>query len=225
MRKGVSMAAKKCCSAGLLLVAAVAVSALTACSGSATAGESPSADEPKITAAASDLPTEPASSGTAREVYTVETWDDVIATSDLVVVGQATSVAPGRGAGSDVGGRLGFRDVEVHIEDVLAGSFDGTSLTLEELGWKEGQPFTVNQARWAMPGDRMLMGLKVTDNGASATGPRYILTSSASRFFLDEAGEVSTNYLDSGQANSFVTSAADLSATELISAVAAEAGR
>lgn len=68
------------------------------------------------------------------------------------------------------------------------------------------------------------MGLKVTDNGASATGPRYILTSSASRFFLED-GEVSTNYLDSGEANSFVQSTADLSATELISAVAAEAGR
>lgn len=126
--------------------------------------------------------------------------------------------------GEDVGGRLGFRDVTVEVQRVLSGDYDGATLTLEELGWKEGEPFTINEAAWAAPGDVMLMGLQATPNGSTDAGPRFILTSSAARFFLTPDGEVDTNYLDQREANDFVLRADEMDVDQLLAAAEAAAG-
>lgn len=170
------------------------------------------------------LPTEPASSGAAREVFQIDSMQSLIDQSDLVILGYATAVVPGRNAGHDVGGRLGFRDVTVEVQQVLHGNYTADTLTLEELGWKEGEPFTINEAAWAAPGDTMLMGLKATPNGSTEAGPRYILTSSATRFFLESDGDVQTNYLNPREAGPFVAEAASLSVEQIVAA-AKEASR
>jgi hypothetical protein len=164
------------------------------------------------------LPERPASSGSVREVYRVDSLRSLVDQSDLVIVGRATAVAPGRVVGKDIGGQLGFRDVSVQVEQVLHGTYKNPTLTLEELGWKDGQPFTINQASWANSGDTMLMGLKATTNGSTAAGPRYILTNMSTRFFLGPDGKVRDNYIDDHEkheAGAYVAEATALDAGSL----------
>ena len=205
--------------AGQALVTAT-VLLVTACgSGGIAATGTPSAPGTATAVAKGALPTEPASSGAVREVFPVDSLQALTEQSDLVVVGRATAVAAGRDAGSDVGGHLGFRDVTVEIERVLHGTYDQPTLILEELGWKDGEPFTVNQAAWATTGDTMLMGVRATLDGRASTEPRYVLTSSSARFFLAADGEVSDNFrAGHGQqeANAFVRESAALTADELV---------
>lgn len=170
----------------------------------------------------SALPSAPMSSGAAREAFYIDSFQSLVDQSDLVIIGQASAVAPGRNAGEDIGGRLAFRDVTVQVQQVLHGTYLGDTLTLEELGWKEGEPFTVNHAAWAAAGDAMLMGLKATTNGATATGPRYILTNSSARFFLEADGQVRDNFLgenEEREATPFYNQATELRVEELVEQV------
>lgn len=200
------------------VLAGAAILALTACGSTAA----PAAIAPDATTTAVDsasLPTEPVSSGAVREVFRIDDMRSLVKQSDLVIIGRATSVALGRRAGRDAGGQLSFRDVAVEVQRVLHGTYDQPTLTLEELGWKDGEPFRINGAAWAAAGDTMLMGLKVTANGAAASGPRYILTSSSARFFLEPGGDVRVNYRAEHvqqEANAFVREAAALNVDELI---------
>lgn len=165
------------------------------------------------------LADKPVSSAQAREVFAVNSFEALVTKSDIVIIGRAISISPGRTSGEDVGGQLQFRDAAIAVETVLKGRYDAPTLTLEELGWNDGVPTTINDAAWAVPGDLMLMGLKATDNGRTSAGPRFILTSTASRFFLDDDGDVRDNYLSQQQASKFVSEAATLTKQQLLDQV------
>lgn len=203
-------------------MAAAAVLTLSGCSGDVSTSTA-AGDPPPVasTPASPAIPRVPESSAVAREVFTVDSLESLVAQSDVVVVGRATAVIPGRTAGDDVVAQLQFRDVTVQLEQVLHGAYAEQTLTLEELGWKDGEPVTINNSAWAVPGDRMLMGLRATGNGSTEAGPRYILTSTASRFFLDPDGDVRDNYLDRQEASPFVTETSSLDARQLVELVKA----
>lgn len=105
------------------------------------------------------------------------------------------------------------------MQDVLHGDYVPSTLTLEELGWKDGIPFTVNYSSWAKPGDRMLLGLVITDNGMTSAGPRFILTSSATRFYLHDDGSVTGNYIDTDEDTRFVDEMTALTVEQLLQRV------
>lgn len=206
---------------------------LSAC-GNTTVAQAPASAAPSVAAVAASspsapvsnvaLPAKPKSSGAAREAYQVNSLKALVDKSDLVIVGRATDVKPGRNAGTEIGGKLGFRDVTVEVQQVLHGKFGKPSLVLEELGWKDGEPFTINQAAWASKGDTMLMGLRLMNNAEEGAEPHYILTGTPARFFLKPDGQVDDNYLDEHEADEagpFVKEAKKLDAEKLIQKVEA----
>src|SRR5688572_14406057 len=81
------------------------------------------------------LPARPEDSAFAREVYRVTSLAEMVQLSDLVLVGRAIAIAPGRSAGGAAGGGLRWRDVGVEVVEAIHGDYDGVTLTLEEFGW------------------------------------------------------------------------------------------
>jgi hypothetical protein len=162
------------------------------------------------------LPTRPEDSTLTREIYRVSSIAEMVDLSDLVLVGKAIAIAFGRSAGEEVTGRLQWRDVGVEVEDIIHGDYGGATLTVEELGWVDGVPTTVNWASWAQRGDRMLVGLKRSGNGVGIGGERFVLTSTATRFYLGTSGGVTHNYVRDGEASQFVLDAAALTVTALL---------
>lgn len=165
------------------------------------------------------LPTRPEESAFAREIYQVTSIAEMVELSDLVIVGGAIAIAFGRFAGEEVTGRLQWRDVGVEVEDVVHGDYDGITLTVEEFGWKDGVPATINWASWAQRGDRMLLGLKRSGNGDGIGGERFVLTSTATRFYLRPNGDVEHNYVRNNAAHQFALDAAAMTVDELLAEV------
>jgi hypothetical protein len=168
------------------------------------------------------LPTEALSSATGREVYSVTSVAEFVKLSGLVIIGTALAVAPGITVGEPTDGQLQWRDVGVEVEEVIHGTYNARTLTVEELGWHEGKPTTLNHASWARVGDRMRLGLRRTDRGDGIGGPRFVLTSTATRFYLTSDGQVDDNYVDDDEINTFVRDAAATSADDLLAEVRAQ---
>jgi hypothetical protein len=155
-------------------------------------------------------------------VYQVTSIAEMVRLSDLVVVGRAIAIAPGRSAGEGAGTRLQWRDVGVEVEEVLHGDYRGITLTVEEFGWKDGVPTTINWASWAPRGDRMLLGIKRSANGDGIGGERFVLTSTATRFYLRPNGDVVHNYVRDNEARQFALDAAALTVDQLLAEVGVE---
>ena len=67
----------------------------------------------------------------------------------------------------------------------------------------------------------MLLGLKRSSNGEGIGGPRFVLTSTATRFYLRPGGQVVHNYVRNDQAQPFALDAAALTVTQLLREVRA----
>ena len=65
------------------------------------------------------------------QIYSFTTLAEMVATSDAVILGQVTSVEPGRTVAD---GQLQFRSVYVKVEETLYGSVPN-EVVLEEEGW------------------------------------------------------------------------------------------
>jgi hypothetical protein len=165
------------------------------------------------------LPTQPYASAFAPEVYLVTSLAEMVELSDLVIVGTAIAIAPGRSAGEEVTARLQWRDVAVEVAQVLYGDYYEITLTVEEFGWMDGVPATINWSSWARLGDRMLLGLKGSSNGEGIGGERFVLTSTATRFYLRASGDVAHNYVRDSEASQFALDTAAMSVDELLSRV------
>lgn len=93
------------------------------------------------------------------EVHFFEDLATMVATSDLVVLGEVRSVRPGRWVGEEEpDGRLRVRDVTIHIEKVLFRKGSGAApktVTVDEWGWdSRGVGFQDENLTWTKPGDR-----------------------------------------------------------------------
>lgn len=71
--------------------------------------------------------------GLGREVFTFRTVAEMVATSDAVIKGTVTATRPGRSVGpiEELGRDLRYLDVDVSVDETLAGALDARNLTLE----------------------------------------------------------------------------------------------
>lgn len=167
------------------------------------------------------LPMKPSSIADARERERFESLSGMVGASDVVLVGTVEDVQPGRSIGE-----LQFRANTVRVDRILKGAYDQPSLILEEAGWWNGEPWTINHASWAQPGDRVLIAVRKKVYESWRDKDVYVLASTQSRFFLQQDGAVRHNYLadaPSAHADAFVRAQADKSAAQLLSDVAAVA--
>lgn len=212
----------------LVVLAAVAIS-LSACGNAADPNAAAKSDDLSSVAAkhVEGLPRTPAAVGASRETARPDDLDDLVMLSDLVIVGTVVAEAPGRTAGSGVGGQIQMRESAIVVEEVMAGDFTGATLTLEELGWMNGVPGTLNHATWAKQGDRILVALTRTENsgvrgdGLGIGGPTYILRHSSARFYLRPTGDVEDNYSEDNETPVFARDAAALSVEDLLDSLRA----
>ena len=87
--------------------------------------------------------------------YSFDSLEEMIATSDLVVLGEVTEIRQGRllfpqeAATSD---RL--RDATITISEILKGEYGGTTLVIEEQGYlADGTPYELSEMPWSQIGD------------------------------------------------------------------------
>lgn len=146
---------------GAILLLAAGLSLLTACS---SAGDS-STVEPVGQTVAQQQVKEPALAEQPTmfahnvEVHWFEDLATMVATSDLVVLGEVRSVRPGRWVGEEEpDGRLRVRDVTLKVEKVLYRNGPAAApatVTLDEWGWdSRGVGFQDANVTWTEPGDR-----------------------------------------------------------------------
>jgi hypothetical protein len=90
----------------------------------------------------------------------IQTLDQLVATSDVIVVGRAEQVVKGRIDGSPNHWRT-LRNVMIAPEDVLKGKLPPGTLSFEEGGWIDGKiGYVVEDQPWTEVGDRVLVFLK-----------------------------------------------------------------
>jgi hypothetical protein len=160
---------------------------------------------------------EPAVGQYVRETYTFSDLGQMVAASDVVVVGTVEKSSRGRsiGVASETGG-LTFTDVEVRIENVHFGQLgtETVALEIDETVFPETYDPKVERKRWDVPGTRVLLFLHEKTDRAGVYRP----TNTQGVFFVD--GEVVTAAVVRDQ---FTTAEASVGRSQLFSRIAAAA--
>jgi hypothetical protein len=156
---------------------------------------------PKVSSVHSqqEIPTEPVEIGHGREPQFFDSIEALVKASDLVLVGEVVNVVAGR----KVEG-FQYRVDEVRVTRSIKGRPIGPTVLVEELGWLNDTPWTLNDAAWAMPGDQAVMAL-VEKEGETWQGRTvYRLTSTQARFFFGSDDSLHANYLGHAAHDPFV---------------------
>lgn len=131
-----------------------------------------------------------------REAYRFETIEQMVATSDAVVVGVAEADARGRVFG-EAPGQLQSRDVTVNVDSVLAGRYAvGDRVVVQEMGWgAQGEPLALEGLQPMRIGQRYLLfltGVDETQKDLAEThaGPRAVVTNSQGRYEVSTDGSL-----------------------------------
>ena len=94
--------------------------------------------------------------------YSFDSIETMLATSDLVVLGEVTAFRQGRllfPQEPDTSHRL--RESTITISEVLKGEYTGTTLILEEQGYfSDGTPYELGEMPWSVVGDIGVFFLK-----------------------------------------------------------------
>lgn len=97
----------------------------------------------------------------ARWHYHFTSLEELVATSDLVVVGEVTAVERGRlQPDPDPASRIGLRDVTLAISETLKGTAPGTAIVIEEVGYDADGSFELDDMPWSQLGDVGVFFLK-----------------------------------------------------------------
>lgn len=173
------------------LIAVLAIALISGACGSGTdgsgaAGKSSSTEStsPAHDVAGGDLPLDVQ----AADLVVVESFKDLAAASDAVVVARVEDVVKGRTVGGEEGSEqaLTFNRVELTVVKLLRGDLKGQStIFLEEDGWSgEREVATVNGVERSSIGDVGVFFLHLkTDRAASGA---YRLVNHQSRFVAGE---------------------------------------
>lgn len=122
------------------------------------------------------------------EDFHFENLPDLIATSDLVVIGTVTDTARGPVFGQ-APGTLQLRDITLHVREVLYGRYTDGTLTMLELGWgAEGSPLQLNDLGPTHVNDRGIHFLRQWDVGG--VGPIWMLTNTQGRYRVQQDGSL-----------------------------------
>ena len=96
-----------------------------------------------------------------RWQYHFTSLEELIATSDLVVVGEVTAVERGRvQPDPDPASRIGLRDVTLTISETLKGTAPGAAIVIEEIGYDADGSFELDDMPWSQLGDVGVFFLK-----------------------------------------------------------------
>lgn len=151
-------------------------------------GASPGTPTPAVNAGTPFVVPKSNTITSAREVHQFESLRDMFHVSRLVVVGTVTKAQPGRIVAPGQEDAFQMRALTVRVETVLKGDTP-SPLIVEEEGYIQGKPYSLNGSKWANPGARAVFFLM--PNGQSV-GDIYVLANSHSRYFLN-GGRVTSN--------------------------------
>lgn len=132
----------------------------------------------------------PAISASAREVHSFTSVEAMADVAGLIVVGVVRDAKVGRTVAAGQEDAFELRELTVEIEVVLKGPDKLKSIVVEEEGYFQGKPYSLNGSRWANPGARAIFFL-VREVGTE--DERYRLANSHSRFFFDGDRVVANN--------------------------------
>lgn len=97
--------------------------------------------------------------------YHFTSLEDMVATSDLVVVGEVTAIERGRfSPDPDPTSRIGYRNVTLTISETLKGSTPGSTVVVEESAYfGDGISFEYHDMPWSQLGDVGVFFLKYVE--------------------------------------------------------------
>lgn len=93
--------------------------------------------------------------------YHFTSLEDLVATSDLVVVGEVTAIERGRvQPADDPHSGIGLRYVTLAVSETLRGSAPGATVVIEEAGYDADGSFELDDMPWSLLGDVGVFFLK-----------------------------------------------------------------
>ena len=93
--------------------------------------------------------------------YHFTSLEELVATSDLVVVGEVTGIERGRVLPDpDPASRIGLRDVTLAISETIKGTAPGAAVVIEEVGYDADGSFELDDMPWSQLGDVGVFFLK-----------------------------------------------------------------
>ena len=97
--------------------------------------------------------------------YSFDSLEGMIATSDLVVLGEVTAIRQGRLLfPQEVATSDRLRDATITISEILKGEYTGSTLVIEEQGYlADGTPYELTEMPWSQIGDVGVFFLKHSD--------------------------------------------------------------
>lgn len=127
----------------------------------------------------------PPAAAEAAELYHFDNLDQLVATSDTVVIARVANTAPGPRLGDSVGFQLQLQEAELDITEVLFGPVP-TGSSLYELGWDgDGRAIEANSVSAVASGDEGIFFLSSAEGPSVAPGS-HVLINSQGRYLFGE---------------------------------------
>ena len=150
--------------------------------------------------------------------YHFTSLEEMVATSDLVVVGEVTAIERGPMPTDDPGG-IGLRNVTVTISETLKGTAPGAAVVIGEAGYDADGSFELADMPWSRLGDIGVFSLKHYD-GSPANHYRHVHPDG--RMLTHYRGEDGQSHMYEGTVETFSHTALGAALTELAPDRAAE---
>ena len=150
--------------------------------------------------------------------YHFTNLEEMVATSDLVVVGEVTAIERGPMPTDDPDG-IGHRNVTVTISETLKGTAPGTTVVIGEAGYDADGSFELADMPWSRIGDIGVFSLKHYD-GLPAGHYRHIHPDG--RMLTHYRGEDGQSHMYDGTVETFSHTKLGATLTELAPERAAE---
>ena len=143
--------------------------------------------------------------------YHFTTLEEMVATSDLVVVGEVTAIERGPMPTDDPDG-IGLRNVTVTISETLKGIAPGTTVVIGEMGYDAAGSYEPADMPWSRLGDIGVFSLKHYD-GLPANHYRHI--NPDGRMLTHYRGEDGQSHMYEGTVETFSHTTLGATLTEL----------
>ncbi len=143
--------------------------------------------------------------------YHFTSLEEMVATSDLVVVGEVTAIERGPMPTDDQDG-IGFRNVTVTISETLKGTAPGTTVVVGEAGYSTAGSYEPADMPWSRLGDIGVFSLKQFD-GLPANHYRHIHPDG--RMLTHYRGADGQSHMYEGTVETFSDTALGATLTEL----------
>ncbi len=150
--------------------------------------------------------------------YHFTSLEEMVATSDLVVVGEVTAIERGPMPTDDPGG-IGLRNVTVTISETLKGTAPGAAVVIGEAGYDADGSFELADMPWSRLGDIGVFSLKHYD-GLPANHYRHVHPDG--RMLTHYRGEDGQSHMYEGTVETFSHTSLGATLTELAPDRAAE---